>query len=815
MSAHEAPRPINQKLLSPGTIVLLVLTGIGLCFAGWRFIFGIGSVTNLDHQHPWGIWIAIDVATGVALAAGGFMTAALAHIFHREHYHAVVRPALLTAMLGYTFVGMGLLVDLGRFYNIWHPAVPSMWSGHSVLFEVGMCVMCYITVLYIEFSPIVFERFMKEDRYPRLRVISQRLHKVVNKIMFLFVIAGVVLSCLHQSSLGNLMVIAPSKMHDLWDTPILALLFLLSAFAVGFPMVIFESMVAAKSFKLKPEMHILTPLARYVPVFLGIYLAFKIGDLAVRDKLHLIAEGSPQATMFMIEIVFGVIAPFALLLSPRIRRSQNGLFATSLMVVLGVALNRINVFLVAYAPLYPQKTYFPSIGEVAVTVGLISLLIFCYRVLANYFPVISHGGPEDALESTGQRSGGHRTSVAAVSIILLIAATPAMGQTPAPEASPEAPPSAVTSPHGDAVPATEDACLACHSCLKPTAETPCLKACLRSSPMQIAEKFKSKHGPKVVILDELVNRYLPVPFDHEGHAKMANMAHGCDTCHHYTPEGLEHPACNTCHEANARRADMRKPGLKGAYHRQCMSCHREWSGNTQCGACHVEKTNIGKDVDGEIMPTVDDLMGRMHPPIPEPEFRIYKTKLESQPRAEVLFRHKEHIERYDLACAECHREDNCQHCHSQGTPEPRVRTLADHHRPCDQCHTDVDPKREGVKCETCHYDPLTGPPRPFEHRVADLPMMRFHKGNSCRDCHVTLPFAKLDQNCGTCHEDWSQDTFDHRITGQILDDNHSENDCTDCHIDGNYLAKPMCTECHDADDDPSIAFPKYRPGPRV
>ncbi|HRX86893.1 MAG TPA: Ni/Fe-hydrogenase cytochrome b subunit [Phycisphaerae bacterium] len=390
MSDHHPPQPINQKLLTPGAIVLLVLTGIGLCFAAWRFIFGIGSITNLDYQHPWGIWIAIDVATGVALAAGGFTTAALAHIFHREHYHAVVRPALLTAMLGYTFVGMGLMVDLGRYYNIWHPAI--MWSGHSVLFEVGMCVMCYLTVLYIEFLPIVCERFMGDERWPRLSRVCRRLHGTVEKVMFVFVIAGVVLSCLHQSSLGNLMVIAPSKMHDLWDTPILALLFLLSAIAVGYPMVIFESLCASRAFGLKPEMHVLSPLAKFVPVILGIYLAFKVGDLAVREKLHLLAEGSPQATMWVIEVVIGVVVPFVLLLMRRVRNSPSGLFAAATMVVVGVAINRINVFLVAYQPLYPEKTYFPSIGEVAVTVGLISLLIFCYRVIVNYFPVISHPG---------------------------------------------------------------------------------------------------------------------------------------------------------------------------------------------------------------------------------------------------------------------------------------------------------------------------------------------------------------------------------------------------------------------------------------
>ena len=212
------------------------------------------------NQYPWGIWIAIDVASGVALAAGGFTTAALVDIFGTAAATtACVRPALLTAMLGYTFVVIGLLADLGRYYNVWHPMLPTMWQGNSVLFEVGICVMIYLTVLYIEFLPIVVERFNGRVALPgplrhlqplRSRAAASRRPMPARASSSLFIIAGVVLSCLHQSSLGTLMVIAPTKMHPLWYTPISPLLFLLSAIAVGFPMVIFESLLAARSFRL-------------------------------------------------------------------------------------------------------------------------------------------------------------------------------------------------------------------------------------------------------------------------------------------------------------------------------------------------------------------------------------------------------------------------------------------------------------------------------------------------------------------------------------------------------------------------------------
>jgi len=390
VSEHAPPTPVDRRLFTPGVFLLLVLTLIMVCVAVVRFAFGgLQATTNLDQQHPWGIWIAIDVATGVALAAGGFTTAALAHVFHREHYHAITRPALLTAMLGYTFVGIGLMFDLGRYYNIWHPAWPTMWQGNSVLFEVGMCVMCYLTVLYIEFIPIVCDRFEKDPRFPTLSRVCTYLNRAVKKVMFLFIIAGVVLSCLHQSSLGNLMVIVPSKFHDLWDTPICSLLFLLSAFMVGFPMVIFESIFVAWSLKLKPEMHILSPLAKYVVFFTGLYLAFKVGDMLIRESYVLLGDGSIQSVCFTIETVFGLILPLVMLLSARVRNSPRLLFTAALLIVLGVVLNRINVFLVAYQPPYATKTYFPALSEIAVTVGLVSLLMLVYRVIVTYLPVIS------------------------------------------------------------------------------------------------------------------------------------------------------------------------------------------------------------------------------------------------------------------------------------------------------------------------------------------------------------------------------------------------------------------------------------------
>ena len=395
MSHLMRPTPMDKKFLTPGVIVLILLAVNGLVWLAGRFLFGIGAVTNLNNQYPWGIWIGIDVAAGVALAAGGFTTAALGHVMHRERYHVVVRPALLTAMLGYTMVAVGVSIDIGRYYYIWHPLI--MWNGSSALFEVGICVMIYMTVLYIEFLPTVTERFIGRVNLPGpLASLNAPIDKLLrlldaglDRTMFVFIIAGVVLSTLHQSSLGTLMVIAGPKMHPLWQTPILPLLFLLSAISVGFPMVIFESMIASRAFKQKIEIDVLSRLGGLVAPILGVYLAFKLGDMFIRETFVYLQEFSLVSVMWTLEVVLGIVIPLRMFLSRAVLKSPILLFIASSLVILGVAMNRINNFVVAYTPPYKFDSYFPSIGEISVTVGFIALLVLIYRVCVMIFPVIS------------------------------------------------------------------------------------------------------------------------------------------------------------------------------------------------------------------------------------------------------------------------------------------------------------------------------------------------------------------------------------------------------------------------------------------
>jgi len=402
MTASEPIPLLWQPLTGPKARFLWLLAGIGVLAGVYRFFFGLDASTNLSQQYPWGIWIIGDVSL-IALAAGGFTTAAIVHVFHRERYHAVARPALITALLGYTFACVLLAADLGKYYNIWHPILPSMWQGNSALFEVGMCVMCYLTVLYIEFLPVFCERFIRDARWPRWGRVCGAVHRIATRAMPLVFVLGVGISCLHQSSLGHVMVLAPTKLHPLWYTPILSLLFLVSAIMVGFPTVIFVYLCGCWALRLRPPMAMLGSLAKYVPFLVSIYLAFKIGDMSIRRSHVYLGEASLQSTTFLLEVVGGLVLPGVMTLFGRVRSSPRLLGVACALLMLGVILNRTNVYLIGYRPMTQSARYTPSLTEWALTIGAVAALCLLWRAIVELFPVIS--GLRKA--TSGRLSGGH------------------------------------------------------------------------------------------------------------------------------------------------------------------------------------------------------------------------------------------------------------------------------------------------------------------------------------------------------------------------------------------------------------------------
>ncbi len=382
----------QKRSLPIGTSILSALVIIGLGVMIYRFINGLGAISNLSDGRPWGLWISFDLYCGVALAAGGFTLAGAVYIFRLEKYHPVVRPALLTAFLGYTLVILALLVDLGQPWYIWHIIIN--WNIHSPLFEVGMCVMTYTAVLALEFSPTVFEGLNRSNP-PLVKYINWRVPwKVIRAIQIPLVIAGIVLSTLHQSSLGSMLLMMPTTLDALWFTPILPILFLLSAIAVGPAMVIFEAAISTRIFSHKLDTDVLSGLAKIIPYILGLYLLLKLFELMAVGEIGLIFTAYPYNLLWWGEIVIGVILPIVLFSIPDIRKSRRGIFWTSVLVIVGLMFNRFNVSMLALG-MRPGFEYFPHWMEFAVSVGLVADALIVVWLAYRFLPIIH---PEEPAE---------------------------------------------------------------------------------------------------------------------------------------------------------------------------------------------------------------------------------------------------------------------------------------------------------------------------------------------------------------------------------------------------------------------------------
>ena len=374
------------EFLRMGTlpIILIVLMVVAFVVAMVRYVLGIGAISDLSYSYPWGFWISFDLFTGVVISSGGFIMAGTVYILGIKEFQPLLRPSILTAFLGYIMVAVALLVDLGQPLRIWYMMIH--WNHTSVLLEIGICVMSYLTVLAVEFAPVVLERF------PRLHKVAHLIHRFIMP----FVILGVVLSTLHQSSLGSLLLIQPTKLHALWWTPILPVLFFTSAISVGMSMIIFESSLSSRYFQRGLEIHLLEKLAKAIPIALGVYALLKFGDLLVTDEFGLLFSSGVMSVLFWAEILLGVAAPMIWFSNKKNRTTSSGLLTGAVITLLGLILNRFNVSWFAvehpdplfYVPTFMGNVdYFPTIPEVAVSLGIFSAGIMAFGLLAKYFPV--------------------------------------------------------------------------------------------------------------------------------------------------------------------------------------------------------------------------------------------------------------------------------------------------------------------------------------------------------------------------------------------------------------------------------------------
>ena len=381
----------RKSIFSLFNLIALIVLGMGVYITYLRFTGGLAAVTNLSDYNPWGLWISFDLLCGVALAAGGYVTSSAVYLFGMKKYHSAVRPAILTGFLGYALVVLALQYDVGRPWRLPYPLVVQQGTT-SVLFEVAICVATYLTVLFIEFSPAAMEWLgLKTAR------------NIVVKLTILLTIFGVVLSTMHQSSLGSLFLIAPSKLHPLWYSPYIPIYFFVTSIIAGLSMVIFESTLSHRFFAYKmDETHhkeandITLGFGKAASYVLAGYFAIKVMGISSANNWHYLKTG--YGTWYLVELL-GFVALPSLLYAFGVRTKNLTLIKfTSVLAVLGVILNRFNVCLVAFNWHLPSsERYFPHWMEIGISVFIVMIGLLLYRFIVTRMPILyAHPEYKDA-----------------------------------------------------------------------------------------------------------------------------------------------------------------------------------------------------------------------------------------------------------------------------------------------------------------------------------------------------------------------------------------------------------------------------------
>lgn len=373
MSHHDEFEPMGGKILTRPFVAAAVIFILGAVIIVQRFFVGVGPVSGLNDGFALGIWKA-PVVVGTAVGCGGYCIALLVYALNRMQYHPLVRSALLWSAFGYTLAGASVVIDLGRYWNMYNFFVPWRMNFDSVLFEVAMCVMAYTMVLWIEFLPAVVEKYKAEWL------------KYVNKVMFIFIALGMLLPTMHQSSLGSMLIIAGHKLSPLWQTTWLPAFFLVGCIAMGFAMVVFESLWSSVSFGRKLKMPMLTRLAGLIPWIVGVYLIGRFADLAYRGALGHALRFDLSGIMFWIENILFII-PVLILASAKRRNNPRALFLSALSVLFAGSIYRLNVYIVGFYPGFGWR-YFPTVSELMITFAMVSVAIMGYLFLAKKLSVL-------------------------------------------------------------------------------------------------------------------------------------------------------------------------------------------------------------------------------------------------------------------------------------------------------------------------------------------------------------------------------------------------------------------------------------------
>ena len=374
MSQHVV---LNRPWLTRPFLILGAFAAMAVVLLGMRFFYGIGSVTNLNGGFPWGVWAIYDIVVGSALACGGYALAVTVYVFNNGRYHPLIRTALLTSLLGYGFAALGAFIDMGRYWNFYNIFLPWQVNPHSVMLEVALCVFAYVIVLAIEFLPTVLEKHKAEA-----------LHKKLNSVLFFFIALGILLPTMHQSSLGSFLIAMGWKVHPLWQTlELQPLLAVLSAFTMGFAIVIFESSVTATALKRQAETQMLSGLGKIIVGLSAAFLIVRFAALLMTGNLGLIFAFDLASLMFLIETALFVY-PVVVLMSPTRRAQGRPLLYAAVSLVLGGALYRFDAFIITFNP-GAGYSYFPALPEILITVGMVAMEIMAFLFIIKQYPVLA------------------------------------------------------------------------------------------------------------------------------------------------------------------------------------------------------------------------------------------------------------------------------------------------------------------------------------------------------------------------------------------------------------------------------------------
>jgi Ni/Fe-hydrogenase subunit HybB-like protein len=363
---------------TPYRVVGLGLCGLLVFSIFYRLIRGLGPATNLNDHWPWGLWIAFDDLSGIALAAGGFFTAFMAHILNAKKYKMLARAALITSLFGYLIVSIGVLMDLGRWYNFWRPLV--FWGYHSWLFVVLWCVILYLNVQVLQLGHIVFER-----------VNVPKMKKIFDQILPALFVTGIVIAFVHQSALGALYIAMIDRQDPLWWSMLLPLFFLLSAIFVGPAMCVIEGSLASKAYKMDfhHEMPLLIPVMKIGMWTMIVYFVLKIIDLAYRGHFMSMFAGTLESNLFLLALVAGVLIPIILLAKPNHQITVPRIVTAAVLMVGGLVLDRMNVVFTSMGKAMGGH-YFPHCIEFSISIGLIAFLLMAYCFMVENFKIFPY-----------------------------------------------------------------------------------------------------------------------------------------------------------------------------------------------------------------------------------------------------------------------------------------------------------------------------------------------------------------------------------------------------------------------------------------